>query len=651
MNRVSMRSSDSLVSRESRFGYYRRGFERLCCWRERHRSGDARRSIVTDSSSYEYECSLSYILSPACPRKRAEMVVADQPDQRSSTAQVTMDDTTIPRAGDSGESQMPTLNLPNATPPDRDIDVSVRAADLAGRQNWQLSPIYRLPNEMFDHVFELAYLASVEKDSDFEEKGASVMDLVQNISLVSKRWREIVFFNPRLWSIIDFPNRLAVKTCIMRSKDAPLRIRLISGLISRTEKSPKTKALEECISILMTCIDRWQSLSHDNLRMETLGLIFAHPVPNLETLQLDAQFGPESKDWASDLSIPDGFFSGKVPRLRRLRLLSCHLPLNPLNYANLMELSLSMIDFNSTMFPLLGVLVACPSLELLRLHYISFFPSLSEAESSALANMSPIDMPRLRELSIVQYAGHSSTRAILASIHPRHSLHLRVVSTCHTIDDLYSILPLYKDLASTLQSLLEIEELAFKFREPYPDLNDSDTCDIRAVSRGGSPNHPPYPLMTLQLFPIESDEETAGSLLGARLFWNIGRDLRLPQLKALKITRLDPGTVGAAMFADVLNHLPSIQLLELISCSPVFVQTLTFTSNWRLCPSLETLQLEHSSTTGEDLLAVVESRTQATDDTTPVRLRLVLLDCSAVDQSSVWRLGEYAEVTITKPWE
>ncbi|KDQ18889.1 hypothetical protein BOTBODRAFT_170872 [Botryobasidium botryosum FD-172 SS1] len=561
-----------------------------------------------------------------------------------------MDDAIVLCAADLGESQMSTSNLPNnarTAPLDRGIDL--REEDLARRRNWQLSPIYRLPNETFGHAFELAYLASVEKDSDFEEGGASAMELVQNISLVSKRWREIVLLNPRLWSIIDFPNRPAVETCIARSKNVPLQIRLISGYIPDIEKPPRKEALKDSISALMTCIDRWQSLSHDNLYMtETLGLIFAHPVPNLETLQLDAEFGPESEDGETALTIPDGFFNGKVPRLRRLRLLSCHLPLNPSNYANLMELSLSMIEFKSSMSSLLGVLTACPSLEILRLHYISFILSLTKAESSALANMSPIDMPRLRELSIVHSVGHDNMHTILASIHPPRSLHLRMVCAISRVVDLYNILPLHKDLESTFQSLLDIEELAIEFRVPSPGSGELDACDIRAVSRGGSPDRPPYPLMTLRLFPIESDEEPAEDSLGARLFHNIGRDLRLPQLKALKIARLDPEIVSPSAFADVLDHLPSIQLLELISCSPGLVWALTFTSSRRPCPSLETLHLERSLVIDKDLLAVIESRVTegAQKDLAPLRLRLVLVDCSTMGQSSVLKLGEYAEVII-----
>ncbi|KDQ18888.1 hypothetical protein BOTBODRAFT_478150 [Botryobasidium botryosum FD-172 SS1] len=148
--------------------------------------------------------------------------------------------------------------------------------------------------------------------------------------------------------------------------------------------------------------------------------------------------------------------------------------------------------------------------------------------------------------------------------------------------------------------------------------------------------HPPRPLTALRLFPMF--RETAEGVIGGRSFLNIRRDLRLPQLKALKITHIDPQIVSAATFAEVLDHLPSIQLLEPISRSPIFVRTLAFMSDRRLCPSLQALQIEHSSITGEDLLTIVESRTQATGDTAPVRLRLVLVDCSTMDQSSVLKL-------------
>ncbi|KDQ18887.1 hypothetical protein BOTBODRAFT_28373 [Botryobasidium botryosum FD-172 SS1] len=100
-----------------------------------------------------------------------------------------------------------------------------------------------------------------------------------------------------------------------RSKDLPPRIRLFTGGL------PENKALKDLIAILGTCSDRWRSLSYDHLHMETLGLIFAHPVPNLETSQLDEAHGPGHEDGMTKrpaFKIPDGFFKGKAPRLRRL---------------------------------------------------------------------------------------------------------------------------------------------------------------------------------------------------------------------------------------------------------------------------------------------------------------------------------------------
>ncbi|KDQ17530.1 hypothetical protein BOTBODRAFT_29710 [Botryobasidium botryosum FD-172 SS1] len=557
-----------------------------------------------------------------------------------------MDDTKVLRATDSAQAQICTSNSPNDTrtvPLNTGIDI--RATEpIAARLNWQLPPIYRLPSEIFGHVFELAYFASFEKEG-------SAMEFVQSLSLVSKLWRGIVLSNPRLWSIIDIPNRLAVKACIAQSKDVPLRIRLLSGHIPHFEltTSQKYRAAKECIALLATCIDRWLSLSHDNIHMETLGLLFADPAPNLETLQLDAESGPESVSGDTITYIPDGFFHEKLPRLRRLRLLSCHLPLNPSNYANLIELGLSMITFDdSSVFPLLGILIACPSLELLRLHYVNFTALLSEAESLALAKITPIAMPRLQELSIAYFDSPEFRKFILGMIHPPCSLHLRVVNDTEPSDDLRSMLPLHTDLERTLQSLLDIEELAFTFGlEPFHVTSEPiDAWHIQAVSRGGSPDHPPSPLMTLRLFPPGSGN-SEGLRLESRLFQNIGRDLHLPQLKTLKITHLDPEIMSAAVFAGVLDRLPSITLLELVSCSPVFVQTLAFTSDGHLCPSLETLRLQHSSIIGEDLLTVIESRAQAMDDVQHTSLRrLVLEDCCAIDQSTILKLGGPVEVIV-----
>ncbi|KDQ07474.1 hypothetical protein BOTBODRAFT_608957 [Botryobasidium botryosum FD-172 SS1] len=562
-----------------------------------------------------------------------------------------MDDTNTSRDGELGQAQTSTSNLPNGirtAPLDRATEI--RVAEAAARQNWQLSPIYHLPNELLDHVFELAYFASFETDSSKGKRG-STMAFVQSASLVSKRWREIVLSNPRLWSIIDIPNRLVIETCITRSKSALLQIPLLFGNIFDLEDSPEYDAYKECVPILTACIDRWQSLSYDNARTETVRSLFANPAPNLESLELDAEAGPEVEEGETATYIPDGFFHGKLPRLRKLRLLACHLPLNPSNYPNLIELSLSMIEFHdSSIFALLGVLVACPSLELVRLHYLAFIPSFSDDESHALARMAPIAIPRLRKLSIAYVERFEFAQTLLSLIHPPRSLHLRILGGTGPSDDLHSMLPLHTDLQSTLWSLLDIEELVFAFRLP-PSHNVSKLVEawhIQGVSRRGSPNNPPSPLITLRSFPIVFMQGgSEGSELEGRLFQNIGRDLRLPQLKTLKITRLGAEILSVDAFAGVLDHLPSITHLEFVSCSPGFVRTLVFAPDRRLCPLLETLQLGHSSITDEDLLAVIESRVRAVDDVQDMSLRrLVLEDCGAIDPSTIEKLRDSVEVII-----
>ncbi|KDQ17531.1 hypothetical protein BOTBODRAFT_29711 [Botryobasidium botryosum FD-172 SS1] len=561
-----------------------------------------------------------------------------------------MDDTNNTKfcAGELGQPQTSTSNLPNDTHAIQlDRIMENKLAEAAARQNWQLSPIYRLPNETFGHVFELAYFTSFEEDSLGGERG-SAMALVQSVSLVSKRWRGIVLSNPRLWSIIDIPNQPAVETCITRSKGVPLLISLVFGDILEFDDSPEYAAYKECVPALATCINRCQILSHNYTRMVNLELLFADPAPNLEALHLDAQFGPECEDGDTIVRIPDGFFHEKLPRLRRLRLLQCHLPLNPSNYANLIDLGLSMITFIHSVFPLFGVLIACPSLELLRLHYVNFTALLNEAESLALAKITPIAMPRLQGLSIVYADRRECMQFILGSIHPPRSLHLNIVGDTEPLNDLCSMLPLHKNLGRTLQSLLDIEALAFAFRlESFHETSEPiDAWHIQAVSQGGLPDRPPCPLLTLRLFPPSTEQQELDGLgLEKRMFQNLGRDLHLPQLKTLKITHLDPEIMSAAVFAGVLDRLPSITLLEFVSCSPVFVQTLAFTSDGHLCPSLETLQLQHSSIIGEDLLAVIESRAQATDDVQHTSLRrLALGDCCAIGQSTILKLGGLVEV-------
>ncbi|KDQ18927.1 hypothetical protein BOTBODRAFT_479178 [Botryobasidium botryosum FD-172 SS1] len=494
---------------------------------------------------------------------------------------------------------------------------------------------------MLYHIFELAY-TSLFNEEFLEEGDRGAVMLVHNLSQVSKQWREIVLLDPQLWAIIDIPNRLFVQTCVTRSRNVPLRIHLNSGDTDITPQ--RKKAVGECIPILATCIDRWQSLSHDNVCMETLHLLFAHPAPKVETLRLEGVGNWEMFD------IPDGFFNGKLPRLRQLRLVACRLPLNPSNYNGLTELSLFSIEFiDSSMCDLLGVLVACPALEIFRFHQVYIHDT--QLSDHALLNICPVDMPQLRELSIAHSEDPVLPKIILGSIRPPPSVHLRIVDTIETYDDLRSILPLHTELKSTLQSLLDIEELAFTFGVKPPRSKSIDACDIRAVSRRKSPDRLPYPVMTLFLFPIEPDQGLPeGFELSGRLFQNIGRELPLPRLKTLKIIRLDSEILSAASFAGVLDNLSSVELLELVSRSTIFVRAPAFTSDQRLCPSLETLRLEHSSITGEDLLTIVESRAPVTDGAPSQAgtssLRLVLADCSAISQSYVEELGAYAEVIV-----
>lgn len=149
--------------------------------------------------------------------------------------------------------------------------------EVTSRRN-QFTPVYRLPNELFSHIFEFAN----ERPRDQSNR-----PIGWNVSEVSRRWRQIALHTPRLWSTIDVLDQRFIDLCISRSGKVSLDIELDTCL---NKVVPSERKMEDYVASLVPHIGRWRTLK---LHHEITPAFLHHlssPAPKLHHLELAPSF-------------------------------------------------------------------------------------------------------------------------------------------------------------------------------------------------------------------------------------------------------------------------------------------------------------------------------------------------------------------------
>lgn len=224
----------------------------------------------------------------------------------------------------SGEelSLNPALSSASTVDVDRDIDKLERALSALRSHRNSLSAVSRLPTEILCHIFTYLDISCRQFLPDSQSSW-----MWQSVTHVCRHWRDIALTSPTLWTYIDLRSPFWTQESLQRSQMAPLvvhaRIRDESSRQMFQELELAHSVLDEAPRI------RELSLSCATDIMIRLESRLCEPFLVLETLSLDA--GTPGA-WHDDVyHLPEDFFGGDLPRLRKLSLRMCALqPTSPI---------------------------------------------------------------------------------------------------------------------------------------------------------------------------------------------------------------------------------------------------------------------------------------------------------------------------------
>ncbi|KDQ14157.1 hypothetical protein BOTBODRAFT_352278 [Botryobasidium botryosum FD-172 SS1] len=272
-------------------------------------------------------------------------------------------------------------NRPEAcgSPPERGIIRAPTPGDVSTKEeppsteshHNEMTPVYRLPAEILCLIFEDA-----------------VMNIYNHphtpppftIASVSRRWRETALSAPALWTLLDrkLKSPAHIDLSLVRSGMAPLHV---------ASYGMGDHLMDYMLHAILPHTSRIQSLKLSPARF---AILFHSPAPLLKQLRCIAFDDPV---W--DKSI----FAECTPRLEDIDFLGVYVPLTSPIYADLVNLALDRIRFESPISDLLWVLEACPTLERLALRDLDF---LDEDDSKQISCFlaKPIALPMLTFISM-----------------------------------------------------------------------------------------------------------------------------------------------------------------------------------------------------------------------------------------------------------
>ncbi|KDQ06385.1 hypothetical protein BOTBODRAFT_254274 [Botryobasidium botryosum FD-172 SS1] len=428
------------------------------------------------------------------------------------------------------------------------------------RRRNELTPVYRLPDEVLSLVFEHVDV-STEWQNPTE---AAPLALLR----VTSAWRQVALSTPKLWTYID-ARRMpvpAIHTWIERSKRAPLDI-VYNNLTGRmAEGLPALDGLK----LVSTHVGRCCSLDLRNAA--GINLILASPAHLLEKLSL-----AYSEEYGTHLDDP---FSGVAPHLHELVLKGVFVPLDHSIYSGLSRLHLNYTPEILQTDELLRAVEASPQLETLIFENVQF-------SHPPQAHHSIIELLHLSTLRFHEVASWG-IQSILTHIRTPPSSYLEVYPTMLThppFNTLGSIFPRSTGVEYDIQNLVLTQSL----RVYSHSLGRYCWID-------GSVGF-------TRLFSLEANTDERGGLV-ATLLPGLGAAFPLPFLRILFVASL--GAEDATPFSAALDNLPTVEELTLEECHETIVAVL---SSPQRIPRLRELSIVNSTLNESILLRLVQSRT------------------------------------------
>ncbi|KAJ2912229.1 hypothetical protein MD484_g8186, partial [Candolleomyces efflorescens] len=335
---------------------------------------------------------------------------------------------------------------------DVEIDALVRRRDehakFVKEHSALLSPIRQVPND----ILSLIFLSCVPSNSSQSSTPLSGDHPALVIGRVCQRWRHLSLSTPLLWTVIDIqtprlPNHQeyrwedamahwgrrmeAILTMtqlwISRSANCPLTVSFIGGLTVPDDmdlsEEPVLTACEHMRSIVTALCDvscRWKAV-HISVEMGVDGGVdefFQIPsdnIPLLDTLYVNVLHTCAPGEQLGEMTTGGGLF--KAPRLRRLGvgyLWSSPLHL-PIKWANLTELSLGGMAYQTDSSLTLSTLAMCVNLTRCFIHHkrplgrrhgisnLANTNATTSVQANHIRHSGVCRLPRLRTLELRGY--------------------------------------------------------------------------------------------------------------------------------------------------------------------------------------------------------------------------------------------------------
>ncbi|THU78211.1 hypothetical protein K435DRAFT_64027 [Dendrothele bispora CBS 962.96] len=204
------------------------------------------------------------------------------------------------------------------------------------------------------------------------------------VSHICRHWRNVALGCPALWSHPNFFMSDSVPEMLLRSKSAPLTIRLALNYGASKVIEAFHTSLEHVARI------RELSLATAGHNFERLFPRTDQAAPHLHKLILNNLSGQSLREI---IILPEDFLDGNAPCLSHLELKDFHLPWSSPLLKNLTTLKLTCLNSQTTLLPtseqLVEVLGRMPGLETLELK--NFLPSSS-------SSLSEVTLPRLQDV-------------------------------------------------------------------------------------------------------------------------------------------------------------------------------------------------------------------------------------------------------------
>lgn len=486
----------------------------------------------------------------------------------------------------------------------------------------QTNPSYRLSDDTLFLIFKLV-------ESSYANTLQPVKRKVPfNISLVSKRWRQLALDMPSLWTKIDPVNVRMLPTLIERSKGSPLVIEFLHPYWHMKEYcidpdqpgypgflidtfNVQVERLDQYIEQLLPYIDRWKHFKvriHSNVNLEGL----CSPAPELRAFYLSS---------SGKIRLPATLFQAHTPQLHAVNLSRAHIPLSSAIYTNLKQLQLDyshhILREDKPLSQLIRNIASCPLLEYLRLKAELFIP-LPETQKPQIS----IDLLHLRHLLLE--LEEPNVIHILSSFLFPALLQLNMVLHLSRADP--RLTSMGTNIVERLPILTRVRSMRVTF--------NLDSRRFTVTGRDGL-WHEANTSIFNALYSIASflRVNLVESLLPA-----FGEQFPFPALEELYFQgfRYAVANKDPLLFVRTLLNFPTITCLTLKGCPSSFLEALFVDSKSpsHPCPLLERLAIFDPH---PDLIRIVKSRLENPHYVAPLRY-LTIIGSRSVDANTMLAL-------------